>query len=52
MTRYTVVWVQSVEDELVELWLATNDRNDVTAATHAFQGAQGPGIFQAQQQLP
>ncbi len=21
MTRYTVVWVQSVEDELVEIWL-------------------------------
>ena len=35
MTRYTVVWVQSVEDELVELWLAANDRNDITAATHA-----------------
>ena len=35
MTRYTVVWVQSVEDELVELWLAANDRNDVTVATHA-----------------
>lgn len=35
MTRYTVVWVQSVEDELVELWLAANDRNDITAATHS-----------------
>jgi hypothetical protein len=35
MTRYTVVWVLSVEDELVELWLAANDRNDITAATHA-----------------
>lgn len=35
MTRYTVVWVQSVEDELVEIWLAANDRNDISAATHA-----------------
>ena len=35
MTRYTVVWVQSVEDELVELWLAANDRTDITTATHA-----------------
>jgi hypothetical protein len=35
MTRYTVVWVQSVEDELVELWLAANDRNDIAAATYA-----------------
>lgn len=35
MTRYTVVWVQSVEDELVDIWLAANDRNDITAATHA-----------------
>ncbi len=33
MIRYTVVWVQSVEDELAEIWLAANDRNDVTAAT-------------------
>ena len=30
MTRYTVVWVQSVEDELVEIWLAAEDRNAVT----------------------
>ena len=41
MTRYTVVWVQSVEDELVELWLAANDRNDVTAATHAIEKELG-----------
>ncbi len=35
MTRYTVVWVQSVEDELVEIWLAAQDRNAIAAATHA-----------------
>ncbi len=35
MTRYTVVWVQSVEDELVEIWLAAEDRNAVTFATHS-----------------
>ena len=34
MTPYTVVWVQSVEDELVEIWLAANDRNVITSATH------------------
>ena len=41
MTRYTVVWVQSVEDELVDLWLASNDRNQVTAATHAIDKELG-----------
>ena len=41
MTRYTVVWVQSVEDELVELWLAASDRNEVTAATHAIDKELG-----------
>ncbi len=35
MTRSTVVWVQSVEDELVEIWLADKDRNAVTSATRA-----------------
>ena len=40
-TRYTVVWVQSVEDELVEIWLAAKDRNDVTAATHAIDQELG-----------
>lgn len=33
MTRYTVVWVQSVEDELVEIWLSADDRNAITSAT-------------------
>jgi len=32
MTRYTVVWPQGVQDELVELWLASADRRAVTAA--------------------
>lgn len=35
MTRYTVVWVQSVEDELVEIWLAASDRDAITSATYA-----------------
>lgn len=50
MTRYTVVWVQSVEDELVEIWLASNsnDRIAITSATHAIDGelsrdAEGKG---------
>jgi len=35
MTRYTVVWAQAAEDELVNIWLEGDDRNDVTAATQA-----------------
>jgi len=35
MTRYTVVWVQSSQSELADLWLNAPDRNAVTAATHA-----------------
>ena len=34
MNRYTVVWVKSAEDELVELWIASSDRSAVAAATH------------------
>ena len=41
MTRYTVVWVQSVEDELVEIWMAAEDRNAVTFATHAIDRELG-----------
>ncbi len=32
MSRYTVVWLQSVQDELAELWLSAGDRNAITAA--------------------
>jgi hypothetical protein len=32
MTRYTVAWVKSAQDELAELWLAAEDRAAVTAA--------------------
>lgn len=35
MIRYTVVWVQSVEDELIEIWLGAEDRNAISSATHA-----------------
>ena len=41
MTRYTVVWVQSAEDELVEVWLAAEDRNAVTRATHVIDQELG-----------
>lgn len=41
MTRYTVVWVQSVEDELVEIWLAADDRNTITSATQAIDRELG-----------
>ena len=35
MTRYTVVWVRSAQDELAELWLSASDRNVITAAARA-----------------
>lgn len=41
MNRYTVVWVQSAEDELVEAWLAAEDRNAVTSATHVIDQELG-----------
>jgi hypothetical protein len=34
MTRYTVVWHGSAQDELAELWIKAPDRNAVTAAAH------------------
>jgi hypothetical protein len=35
MTRYTVVWLESAEDELADLWIRAQDRNAVTTAAHA-----------------
>lgn len=35
MTRYTVVWVQSAEDELMEIWLAAADKQQVSSAADA-----------------
>ncbi len=32
MTRFTVVWVHSILDELAELWLNSHDRDSVTEA--------------------
>ena len=34
MTRYTVVWHRSTQDELAEIWTIARDRNAVTAAAH------------------
>jgi hypothetical protein len=34
MTRYTVVWRRSTQDELAEIWTIARDRNAVTAAAH------------------
>lgn len=34
MTHYTVVWVQSTEAELVDLWLEADDRGAITAAAN------------------
>jgi len=34
MTRFTVVWHGSAQDELAELWISARDRNAVTAAAH------------------
>ena len=39
MARYTVVWVQSAEDELVDLWLASGDRADISAAVNSIDEA-------------
>ena len=41
MTRYTVVWVKSAQDELAELWLNAPDRNAVTTAAHAIDQELG-----------
>ena len=35
MTRYTVVWHQLAEDELLRLWLAAADRQSITKAADA-----------------
>lgn len=35
MTRYTVVWVQSAEKELTEIWLNALDRKAVSTASDA-----------------
>jgi hypothetical protein len=35
MIRYTVVWLESAQDELAELWIAAQHRNAVTTAAHA-----------------
>lgn len=34
MTRYSVVWVKSAQDELTELWLTAVDRNAITTAAN------------------
>jgi len=41
MTRYTVVWVKSSQDELAELWMNAPDRNAVTVAAHAIDQELG-----------
>ena len=33
MTRYTVVWLRDAIDELGEIWIASQDRNAITAAS-------------------
>jgi hypothetical protein len=35
MNRYTVTWQSDAENELVELWLGSPDRNEITAAVRA-----------------
>lgn len=34
MTRYTVVWIKSVEDRLFELWMTSDQKVAITKATH------------------
>lgn len=33
MTRYTVVWSKSAQDELADIWLHSTDRRHVSGAT-------------------
>jgi len=35
MTRYTVVWLRSAQDELADLWTDADDRSAVSSATNA-----------------
>ena len=35
MTRYTVVWLASAQDELADEWIRATNRNAVTVAVHA-----------------
>jgi hypothetical protein len=32
MTRRTVIWIPSAEDQLAEIWLAANDREAISGA--------------------
>ncbi len=41
MTRYTVVWVKSAQDELADLWLNSSERNAVTTAVDAIDRELG-----------
>lgn len=31
--KFTLIWKQSAEDQLTEIWLSSDDRDSVTAAT-------------------
>ncbi len=35
MTRFTVVWTQRASDQLAQLWLDSNKRDEVTVAADA-----------------
>jgi len=37
--NFMVAWRQSAEDELIEIWLASSERNSVTVAAHAIDQA-------------
>lgn len=41
MTRYTVSWVQSAQDELADLWLNALDRSVVATAAQAIDEELG-----------
>ncbi|HZW33281.1 MAG TPA: type II toxin-antitoxin system RelE/ParE family toxin [Isosphaeraceae bacterium] len=49
MTRYTVVWIESAQNEPAEIWRNARNRNAVTAAAHVIdvelsQDAAGKGV--------
>lgn len=37
MSRFTVVWGPDAENQLIEIWLAADDRADVTAAADIYR---------------
>lgn len=46
MTRYTVVWTKTAQDQLADLWMAADDRNRVAATVAVLDRLLGSDAFQ------